>query len=260
MSSSENGISVALPTLQTARAPAPPSPGGFDLLRIGPVRVLVRWPGFPYVFQAAMLVVFVALALLGWRQVVPAGVPAKLFAKSNVVTLLIWGFNACAKRLFEWVPGPRYSLDLWSLPDVSGFFPAIEIVAGAARSAVLWLALGVIAVVITVRLLRPSLRLLFAGTVAALLALSGAATILQWAAYAGIVLVAFGLLILVIKSGGPDPVTCGVSLFWLGAIPKALTFAGQQASWLRWNGVMAFVLAVFIGLAALWMARARNAS
>ncbi|MEB2363440.1 MAG: CPBP family intramembrane metalloprotease [Bryobacteraceae bacterium] len=212
------------------------------------------------VLALAVLLGVVALDVLrqsvttAWRRA-----PAPLLRAASV-TLLIWGFNACAKRLFEWVPGPRYSLDLWSLPDVSGFFPAIEIVAGAARSAVLWLALGVIAVVITVRLLRPSLRLLFAGTVAALLALSGAATILQWAAYAGIVLVAFGLLILVIKSGGPDPVTCGVSLFWLGAIPKALTFAGQQASWLRWNGVMAFVLAVFIGLAALWMARARNAS
>ncbi len=120
--------------------------------------------------------------------------------------------------------------------------------------------LVVIAVVIAVRLFRPSLRWAAAGAVAALLAVSGAATVLQWTAYVAVALVALGLLILIVKTGGPDLVTYGVSLFWLGAIPEAITLAGQQASWLRWNGIMAFVLAVFIGLATLWIARARNAS
>ena len=66
-------------------------PQGFDLLGIGPVRRLVEWKGFPYVFQAALLAGFVVLLLVGWGQRTPAGVNAKLFAKTNLVTLLVWG-------------------------------------------------------------------------------------------------------------------------------------------------------------------------
>lgn len=64
---------------------------GFDLLRISVVRRLLLWPGFPYIFQLAFLAVFVALAVIGWNLYAPAGVNDKLFAKTNLVNLLIWG-------------------------------------------------------------------------------------------------------------------------------------------------------------------------
>jgi polyferredoxin len=64
---------------------------GFDLLRLQPIATLVRWAGFPYVFQAALLAIFVALAVLAWGVYPPDGVPDKLFAKSNLVNLLVWG-------------------------------------------------------------------------------------------------------------------------------------------------------------------------
>lgn len=64
---------------------------GFDLLRVPGVRRLMLWGGFPYVFQAAMLAVFIALALISWGVYAPEGVNAKLFAKTNLATLLIWG-------------------------------------------------------------------------------------------------------------------------------------------------------------------------
>lgn len=64
---------------------------GFDLLRIGPIRSLILWTGFPYVFQALLLAVFVMLAAISWRYYTPAGVNAKLYGKTNLVTLLIWG-------------------------------------------------------------------------------------------------------------------------------------------------------------------------
>lgn len=64
---------------------------GFDLLRVPGVRRLLLWGGFPYVFQAAMLAVFVALAVISWGVYAPEGVNAKLFAKTNLATLLIWG-------------------------------------------------------------------------------------------------------------------------------------------------------------------------
>jgi len=64
---------------------------GYDLLRLRWVRALVTWPLFPYVFQAVFLAAFVGLAVLGQGKVPPEGVPDKLYAKSNLVNLVIWG-------------------------------------------------------------------------------------------------------------------------------------------------------------------------
>jgi hypothetical protein len=64
---------------------------GIDLLRARAVRAFVRWRGFPAVLQIPVLAVFLALAVLGWGELTPEGVPPKLFAKTNLVTLAIWG-------------------------------------------------------------------------------------------------------------------------------------------------------------------------
>ena len=74
-----------------AAAPEKRKQEGFDLLRFGAIRGLVRWGGFPYVFQAALLAVFVAMAVLAWNLYPPEGVPDKVYAKSNLVNLLVWG-------------------------------------------------------------------------------------------------------------------------------------------------------------------------
>ncbi|MBI2817241.1 MAG: 4Fe-4S binding protein [Acidobacteria bacterium] len=63
----------------------------FDLLRFGAVRKFVRWRGYPYIFQVAALSVFIGLAVLGWGRLTPEGVPDKLYAKANLVNLVIWG-------------------------------------------------------------------------------------------------------------------------------------------------------------------------
>ena len=68
-----------------------PSSQGFNLLRVRPVAALVRWAGFPYVFQAILLGAFIGLAALAWGLYPPEGVPGKLYAKTNLVTLLVWG-------------------------------------------------------------------------------------------------------------------------------------------------------------------------
>ena len=64
---------------------------GFNLLRIRLVRAVFLSPLFPYVVQAAILVLFVWLAVLGWGLFAPEGVQSKQFAKTNIVNLLIWG-------------------------------------------------------------------------------------------------------------------------------------------------------------------------
>ena len=64
---------------------------GFDLLRLPGVRAFVLWRGFPYVFQAAMLVMFLALIVIGWGRYAPPGIGQKLYAQTNLATLLVWG-------------------------------------------------------------------------------------------------------------------------------------------------------------------------
>lgn len=83
-------VPLLIATPVTVRAPAWRR-AGFNLLQLRLARRLVLWVGFPYVFQAATLVVFMALALIGWGLAAPVGVPTKLYAKSNLVTLMIWG-------------------------------------------------------------------------------------------------------------------------------------------------------------------------
>ncbi|MBI5386899.1 MAG: 4Fe-4S binding protein [Verrucomicrobia bacterium] len=66
-------------------------PHGWNLLQFRPVRAFVTWSGFPAVLQLLVLAVFVALAVIGWGHYTPAGVNAKLYAKTNLVNLAIWG-------------------------------------------------------------------------------------------------------------------------------------------------------------------------
>jgi polyferredoxin len=68
-----------------------PQRGVINLLQYRPLRAIFDWRGFPYVFQAAMLAVFVCLAILSWQRFAPAGAADKLFAKTNLAQLLIWG-------------------------------------------------------------------------------------------------------------------------------------------------------------------------
>lgn len=68
-----------------------PVPAGRNLLRVRAVRALVVWPGFPYLFQGVLFAALIALAASAWAVHAPPGVNAKLFAKANLVTLVVWG-------------------------------------------------------------------------------------------------------------------------------------------------------------------------
>jgi hypothetical protein len=86
---SEDG--AATPRPNALRAVAAGTGWAVDLLGFRPLRGVVRWPGFPRAIQWLMLAAFVALILLAWGQGTPAGVNDKLFARSNLVTLIVWG-------------------------------------------------------------------------------------------------------------------------------------------------------------------------
>lgn len=64
---------------------------GYNLLNIVIIRSIINWQAFPYIFQVVMLIIFISLIWIGWQIYTPDGVNDKLFAKSNLVTLLIWG-------------------------------------------------------------------------------------------------------------------------------------------------------------------------
>jgi hypothetical protein len=64
---------------------------GLNLLRFRPFAALVRSAWFPGVFQALALAAFLWLAFLGWGHFTPEGVNPKLYAKTNLVNLAIWG-------------------------------------------------------------------------------------------------------------------------------------------------------------------------
>lgn len=85
----QNPTSTPLDSPLACEGPAPA--GGFNLLRFRPIAALVRWPAFPAALQLLTLAVFVYLAIVGWGHHTPQGVNAKLYAKTNLVNLLIWG-------------------------------------------------------------------------------------------------------------------------------------------------------------------------
>jgi hypothetical protein len=64
---------------------------GMDLSRARAIRAVIRWEGFPYSLQAGALLALLALAAIGWGWLTPPGVAAKLYAKSHLVTLVVWG-------------------------------------------------------------------------------------------------------------------------------------------------------------------------
>ncbi len=64
---------------------------GFDLLQIRWIRAAFFSPLIPYIFQATILVLFIWLAVIGWRLFAPEGVASKQFAKTNIVNLMVWG-------------------------------------------------------------------------------------------------------------------------------------------------------------------------
>jgi len=63
----------------------------FNLLELKPIRALVLWSGFPYIFQALLLLLFIGLIVLSWNDFAPQSVNDKLYAKTHLVNLTVWG-------------------------------------------------------------------------------------------------------------------------------------------------------------------------
>jgi len=81
----------ALAENRTLARPSPSIPQGFNLLRSRCIRTMIVSPLFPYGIQTLLLTLFVFMAVFAWGQFPPDGVNDKLYAKTNLVNLLIWG-------------------------------------------------------------------------------------------------------------------------------------------------------------------------
>lgn len=69
----------------------PPGARGFDLMRVRAIRSLVLWTGFPRAIQWVLLGAFVAVIVIAWGALTPRGVNDKLYAKTHLATLVVWG-------------------------------------------------------------------------------------------------------------------------------------------------------------------------
>jgi len=64
----------------------------WDLLRVGPIKKLLHWPGFPLVLQVMVLVCVVLLVVNGWGTgLAESPGELKVLRKTNLTTLLVWG-------------------------------------------------------------------------------------------------------------------------------------------------------------------------
>lgn len=86
------------PTVEATSVPDTTTglPGGptvshqdFNLLRVSLIRIFVFWEGLPYVFQALMPVLFIALAVIGWGHFTPVGMNSKTYSMTTPVNLAI---------------------------------------------------------------------------------------------------------------------------------------------------------------------------
>jgi ferredoxin len=64
---------------------------GYDLQRIPAIRKLLLWKAFPYSIQLIIFIVLVGFIIMSWGLYSPDDNNAKLFAKLNIVCLIIWG-------------------------------------------------------------------------------------------------------------------------------------------------------------------------
>ncbi|MGE5403165.1 MAG: 4Fe-4S binding protein [Ignavibacteriales bacterium] len=63
----------------------------FNLLAVPFIKKLLFWKAFPCSIQTFILLVLFGFIIMGWGVYTPEGLDQELFAKSNIVCLVIWG-------------------------------------------------------------------------------------------------------------------------------------------------------------------------
>ncbi|MGE5498583.1 MAG: 4Fe-4S binding protein, partial [Syntrophothermus sp.] len=62
----------------------------FDLLEIPSFKKLIKWNGFPLSFQIMILFILTGLIFQSWGKYTPANEDPELYARLNLVSLLVW--------------------------------------------------------------------------------------------------------------------------------------------------------------------------
>jgi hypothetical protein len=173
----------------------------------------------------------------------------RMVRRPLAVFLLLWGAFRLEAVIDQNIPGPRLSLPLWQLPGADSLAPAVAVLGQAFFSAAI--ALCVLAVVVSAagRHLHPLRRqaLLVLGA-AVFAAGRNPLTVVQFAWYFAVALVAAGALVAMLRICGPDLRTYALALFWLFVAGPATALIEQPVPWLHWNGIAATGVAIAAGL------------
>jgi len=167
------------------------------------------------------------------------------------IFLLGWGTSRVLDGVEQWIPGPRLSLSLWSLPGVDTLLPAVSVLIRAVFSTAAFLCLLAVAVSAACRYLSARRRLALCAALAVIYAASRAQNWPQFAYGVLVFAVLLGLLVLVLKTSATNLVAVGVGWFWLEVFGPAATLLEQPAAAFRWNGLLCLAMAAVAGLAVI---------
>ncbi len=165
--------------------------------------------------------------------------------------VLIWGAGRSLAWLEQLVSGPRYGQASWLLPGVDALVPAYTVLHDAFTSGTLRTIVLVVAVSAAFGFLSRRTRLVLVGILLAALA-AGAASIglAAFSLFTGLLWIAIVLFLL--KTCGPAPLTFAVAFFWLTAASESGALISQPNVWYRVNGAAALAASAAIGV---WLLR-----
>ena len=190
---------------------------------------------------------------VGFRALPEPSVPRTLG-----VAAALWGVFRVLEFAGQLIPGDRFSLPLWSLPGADSYLPGFAAVSHGIFFLIVGFLPAVIAVAAAWRYLRNRTGCGILAATVALVALSRSANFWQWSFHVVELVVLAGVLILLIRTCGVDLAGFAVAVFWLQAGAGSVALIEQPAAMLKWNGIVALLVAVIAGLLVLlrWKPRA----
>jgi len=215
-------------------------------------QVLLGW-----LMRSLLLGLLCFLAALAADVFLQAATGDRKLRKPSLVRVLavfgvLWGIGRVLAAIGWRVPGPRFSLSLWTLPGVDSAIPALDALCSAFLGAVALVSVGTIAVSAACRHLGALRRWALAAGIASVYAAAHAHTVPQFAWEFTAALTVAGVVVALALICAADLITFAIASFWLLAVAPVVTMIEQPSTFLRGNGVAAAVAAGMIGIVAIY--------